>query len=403
MHEHPDVTNLTTLQKLHLFFWKMLPFIVIAAILISAIIKLVFMIQEKKARLEEKRIQDAKNQQVIKVDVLTTKLQPTELIDNIQLPGVVRPWEELIIQAQVSGKITKILKDEGDFVSKGDPIALIDDRDYVAALNIAQTRLTRIKKDYERTSKLRKKNVVSMSEFEGDEAALLESQSTLELDKLKLERCTIKAPFSGYINNRYIKLGSLVSSGTDIVELLDTRKVRIDVNIPEADIDKVRDLKSALVRIVSLENQSFQAKKVFLSLKPDKNTHSFLLQLAVANKNNILRPGMFVEADIIREHKQGVLLIPLYAVIARGNLTFCYVVEDGIAKMKPVKLGTIKQKTVEILTGLEPNDELIIKGQRQVEANQPVNVIQCLPLKDTTDLVRQALPASDESSSRKGI
>ena len=353
-----------------------IPFV--AMLLVFVVVIGIYM-ELTKIKSEEKKIEIAeiaKSALQKRTNIEIANIKPSEIVDSLILPGIVESWESVTIKAEVTGRITEILKDEGDFVKKGDVIARIDNREYVAAVKEAKANVDKAESDLERNKELFKKKVISQSKYDSIVAPALSAEAKFDKAKLNLDRTEIKASFDGVINKRYIQLGALVSSGTSIVDILDISKVRVNVFIPERDVRKVAKLEKAKIFVNDDKDISMTGTKIFLSQEPTDGAQAYNFQMKVDNSDGILRPGMFVESEIIRGVKENAIVLPIYAVIPVGNHAFCYVEEDGVARIREVKTGIISGDKIEVVSGLSSSDNVVIKGQRQLEDGELVEVVK---------------------------
>jgi RND family efflux transporter MFP subunit len=387
--------------------WNTLPWAAAVGAFALAATVLYVRIEDKKERIAKEREAATGNGEVPTVDVATWVIEPQRFVDEIELPGVVQPWEDLTVEAQVGGRIVELLAEKGEDVEAGAVLARIDARDYEAAVKTAEAglasaraslvgaeaKLSLARQSMERTRSLHEQGAVPQSKLDAAQADLdaaissrdlakagiEQARASLEKARLSLERCEITAPFAGEVNARHITRGTLVKAGTPIYELLDLRKVRVQIGIPEADYDAVRNLRTAELEVDSLGGRTYAGEKVFLSGKPEQVAQVYLLELAVENADGSLQPGMFADANIVRAAYEDAIVVPLYAVIARDEEQFAIVVtEDGTAARRDVRVGLKKGRRARILEGLEPGVELIVQGHRQVEPGQKVNVVRTL-------------------------
>ncbi|MCI5164113.1 MAG: efflux RND transporter periplasmic adaptor subunit [Candidatus Electrothrix sp. AX5] len=166
-----------------------------------------------------------------------------------------------------------------------------------------------------------------------------------------------------------------------IAEILQIDRVKAVVAIPEADVNAVRQLKQVGVEIRSLNNARFQAQVHFLAPAPQTLAHAYRLELALNNPEEKILPGMFLQANIVKQSKEGIVAIPLYTVISRNDEQFVYVAEDGIAHKRPVETGFTEGWQILIQSGLNLGEKVIIQGHRSIEDGQKVRVV-----KELTDL-----------------
>ncbi|RWX46220.1 RND family efflux transporter, MFP subunit [Candidatus Electrothrix marina] len=166
-----------------------------------------------------------------------------------------------------------------------------------------------------------------------------------------------------------------------IAEILQIDRVKAVVAIPEADVNAVRQLKQVGVEIRSLDNARFQARIHFLAPAPQTLAHAYRLELALDNPEEKILPGMFLQADIVKQSKEDIVAVPLYTVISRNEEHFVYVVADGIARKRPVETGFTEGWQILIRSGLHLGEKVIIQGHRSIEDGQKVRVV-----KELTDL-----------------
>ena len=365
-------------RKFKSAIYSNIPFVAMLLVFIVAIVFFMRLTQIKSARKKAETEEIAKTAMQKRINVEVIRLKPTEVVDAITLPGIVEPWERVTIKAEVTGRITEILKDEGDFVRKGEVIAKVDNRDYIAAVKEAKANVDRRESDLDRNKALYKKKIISQSKYDSIVAPALAADAALDKASLNLERTEIRASFDGVINKRYIQLGTLVSPGTPITDVLDIQKVRVNIFIPERDVLQVTELEETDIILTKNRDLTVKGKKIFLSQEPAAGAQAYKLQFEVENKDGMLRPGMFVESDIVRGIKNNVLMLPIYSVLPVGDRAFCYVEEDGVARVREIQTGIVDNDMVEITSGITQSDNVITKGQRQLEDGELVEVVKSL-------------------------
>jgi membrane fusion protein (multidrug efflux system) len=272
-------------------------------------------------------------------------------------------------------------------VKKGEVLAQIDPRDYQNRLNQIQAAYNLARSDFKRISKLAKTDAASQAQLDIIQARLKETGSSLVAAKLDLERCTIIAPISGFINKRFAKLGLLVSRSDPLFQILDTSRVKVEVGIPESDVQAISNLEEAEITIEALKNLKVKGKKVFLSRQPESFARVYNLKLEVENPDNhLFRPGMFARVDLIKERYPDSFVVPLYSVITNNDEHYLYVVNDDTAHYRPVKLGVLEGWYVQVVEGIKPKDRVVVIGQRNLEDGQSVKVIRTI--RDPKELQR---------------
>ncbi|MGA1825055.1 MAG: efflux RND transporter periplasmic adaptor subunit [bacterium] len=375
MSQENDITEDISARILR-FIWEIAPWLMVCSLTV-AILMLGLEISRKKKRLKAENLAAYKNERP-PVNVVVQKVQPTEVVDRIMLPALIAPWEDLTLYAEVSGQIISFFAKEGDKVKEGDLLAKIDPRDYQNRLMQVQAAYDLAQLEFERISKLAQVNTATQAQLDSTRAHLKETESALAAAKLDLERCTITSPISGFINKRFAKKGLLVSRADPLFQILDTERVKVEVGIPESDVQAVSSLEEADITIEALNNMKIKGKKIFLSRQPNTFARVYELKLAVDNPAGMLRPGMFATVDIVKKRYPDSLVVPLYAVINNSDEYFLYIINDDFAHYRAVTLGIMQGWEVQILEGLKANERVVVVGQRNLEDGQKVKIIRSI-------------------------
>lgn len=359
-------------QKLLKFIWGSLPTVVVIILIILAII-FGSKVKQEKNRIESEKAKALKTEQPAP-NVIALNIQTTTIEDSLNLPGVISPWEDLLVNTEVSGQIIEVPVKEGDLVVKGQVLARIDKRDYENRLAQTEAAYNLAKLEYDRFLKLSKMKATSEAELDSSLARLKEKKADLASDKLNLERTLIIAPMSGYINRLDAKVGFLVNRPDPIAQILDTNKVKVEIGIPESDIEAIQKLEEARITVEALGGETFIGKKIFLSRQPDASSRVYNLKLAVNNPQGQLRPGMFCRVELVKHRYEEAVSIPLYAVISRRKEQFVYIANNSKAHYRKVELGILDGWQVQITDGLQVGDQVIIVGHRSLEDGQLISI-----------------------------
>ncbi len=320
------------------------------------------------------------------VNVVTLEMVPSLIRDRLNLPGAIQPWIQLDVLCEVSGKVQKKALDDGDVVRKGDVIAVLDDRDYQHVYNSAKASYEAALALKNRLLKLQKGQLSTRTQLDEAVAQMEAHKAALDTAALNVERCTIKAPISGVVNRIYIDKGEFLNASMKVAEILQIDRVKVSVGIPESDVDAVRKLTEFEVAIEALGGKTFRAKKHFLSQTADEMAHLYNLDLELPNPEGEILPDMFVRVEIVKKEAPKSLAVPLYSVISRNNVNFVYVVREGKAYARPVRLGLQEGWRIQITEGLKPGERVVVVGHRNVNDEQKVNVVRNVA--DAGEIVR---------------
>ncbi len=373
-----NAPNPKTLRgKIVWFVLKNLPGLFFILILLGAAL----LVGQRVGEQKEAHKEELKNSTAVEApptNVVVLELKPTILRDKITLPGLIEPWTKLALMAKIGGSIEEVLIKEGDHVKKGQLIARLENADYRIALKSAKAAYSLAQADYSRNKTLRKKGISTQANLDEQRSNLSQTKAAVENAELALSRCRITAPISGIISQLNGEIGMVVNQmmPQPIAEILQIDRVKAVVAVPEADVSAVRQLKQVGVEIRSLNNARFQAQIHFLAPAPETLAHAYRLELVLDNQDEQILPGMFLQANIVKQSKKDIVAIPLYTVISRNNEHFVYVVEDGIARKRPVETGFTEGWQVLIRNGIQHGEKVIIQGHRSIEDGQKVRVVK---------------------------
>lgn len=356
------------------FIWNNLPRLGLV-LFIAVIFMLSGTVGEKKAKLEAAKKEGQVAQRRL-VNTVLLELVPRTIYDVINLPGTIEPWTELQLLAKVSGAITEVLVEEGDSVKAGTVMARIEEDDYRLALDAATAAYNLARSEFARNQEMLKKRVIPPASMESSETALLKAKTDLEKARLQLSRCAITAPMDSVVRRIDAKVGTYLSVGDPLIELLELDRVKGVVGIPESDVAAVRNISEVDITINALNGRQFTGKAHFLSPSPKTTAYLYRFELALDNPSHEILPGMFLRANIVKEQVDNAVMVPLYAIISQGEEQFVYVAVDGEVERRPVQLGIIEGWQIQVAKGLEAGERVVIEGHREVEDGQQINIVK---------------------------
>jgi membrane fusion protein (multidrug efflux system) len=356
------------------FVWSAIPWLMVALIVVF-IVNMGGRIKEKKTRLEEAK-KAAMKKEVPAVKVITLTLEPRRLVDKINLPAQVEPYDEVWVKAEVSGQVVEVLVKEGQRVKRGQALVQLDNRDYRSRLAGIEANYKLAKLNYDRIEALVKKKITAPTKLDEIEAQLKDLGAQREEARLALSRTRITSPLSSLLNRIEAKEGDYLAVGDPVAQILEIDQVKVTVGVPESDVAAIFDLEEADVIIEALGKRRVKGKRVFLSRQPGSLARLFDLELRVPNPDGRILPGMFARVELVKQVFEQALAVPLYAVITQGDERFVFVEEGGRAERRSVKLGVLVGWEVQISSGLKPGEKVIVVGHRLVDDGQPVEVIK---------------------------
>jgi RND family efflux transporter MFP subunit len=312
------------------------------------------------------------------INVVALDIQPGPLNDRISLPGVVRPWVALKVVAEVPGKIVARKVAEGQNVEQGAVLALIDDRDYRNAHASASASYQAAKASHDRLSRLYKEQLATRAQLDDVVALMNTSKAAMDNAALNLERCAIRSATAGVVDRMHVETGQYLGSGDPVADVLRMDRVKIEVGIPESDVDAVRSIEHFQVAVDALKGCVFEGRRHYLAKSADSLARTYRLEIEVANPEGVLLPDMFARAEIVKQRIEDALSVPLFALISQQKGQAVYVAEAGTARLVPVQTGIQEGWQVQIREGLQAGAKVIVVGQRDTKDGAPVNLVRTI-------------------------
>ena len=317
------------------------------------------------------------------VTVQTVTLEKGDVRRWLTRPAQVRPMQQAVLYAKITGYLKSLAVDEGDAVKTGQVLAEIevpelvaDGAKYRAELEGARTEYGPLKTIQNKTPDL-----VTPQSVDAAKARLDIAQAALQRHETQVGFTRIVAPFDGIVTKRWADPGAFIPAAMSsnfpqqraaLLTVMDFSKVRIEVAIPEPEVPFVKIGNAVTLVCDSLPGRKFSGTVTRFAHALDEMTRSMNAQVELPNPDGALRPGMFVEARIAAEERKGASLIPVEALITEKLKTSVFLAVDGKAKKTAVKAGFNDGAKVEILDGIKPADAVIVAGKLSLTDGQSI-------------------------------
>jgi HlyD family secretion protein len=318
---------------------------------------------------------------------------------------VVTKQKYITVGAQVLGQIVAEPIEEGQHVKKGDVLARIDGRDYVAQLNQAianhnlavanvelkRAQAKRIRALYAAHVESRDSLDVANNALNVAEASVKHAEAAIAFARFNVSQCVIRSPVNGIVLKKYREIGSMINYGgdieagggtTDIAQLADTDDMRAEVDINESDIAKVRMGAPATVTLDSYQDRSFAAKVVKIYPAADRQKGTVKVEVHLIKPDlRIVKPEMsakitFLAGETAKQEAQPLILVPRKAVVGQGAGASVWVVREGIARRVPIALGREFQDGTEVKRGLDGGEMVIVTPPPNLHNGERVTALR---------------------------
>ena len=327
------------------------------------------------------------------VNVSVQEVRASELTETFELPAVVEPNCVVKVAAEVAGQIASYGRrtkpasrqgktfeqgqfiDEGQPIAKGDVLVELDKAILQAERDRAQAESKYSQNEYDRVVDLRKSGAATPRELDEAATKLDVARATLRMAQERLDRATITAPISGILNRLPGEVGEYVQPGQVVAEIVDVNTVKVVVDVPEREVGYLRLGQEETVPLDSGGEEKAIGRISYISELADPQTRATRVEIAVDNARHVLRSGQIVKVRLARRVLPNAIAILLETVLPGDNgRREVYVVKDGLAEVRKVKLGYFFEQKVVVTQGLVPGDQLIVKGHRYVSNGQRVNI-----------------------------
>jgi RND family efflux transporter MFP subunit len=265
----------------------------------------------------------------------------------------------------------------GDKVSRGQLIIRLEDREYEnsIAFDARELNLEIAEQEHVKQKALYDKGGVTLSEMRNSEVRVINARHDLEGARLSLAKAEIRAPFDGVIVSLpHYTPGVKADQGKPMVEIMDYSRMYMEINLPESVIGYVRAGHTVHITHYTVPNDTLRGTVDALSPAISMETRTFKGKILIENGRLLLRPGMFVKADVVVDSAEDAVIIPKDVVQSNRNRKFVYIVEKNTAVYREIRTGLEDENNIQVVEGLNENDNLVIRGFETLRNNSKVKV-----------------------------
>ena len=292
--------------------------------------------------------------------------------DEIAATGQIEAVQSIDLRPEVDGRIVEFLVREGQEVEQGTPLFKVDDAQLKAQVDQLEAQRDLAQQARARTKELAKQNASSAADLERAEATARSAQAEYDLQRIRLERTTVRAPFTGVVGQRYVSVGDYVTSSTRLASLHTVNPQRAAFQVPERFACLLRPGQEVTFRVAAIPGHDFSGTVDFVDPVVQLPGRTILVKARVPNSERLLQPGMFIEAHLVTAVRPKAIVIPEDAVVPVQGSTLVWVVKDGKVAPQPVGLGVRTPGFVEVTSGVEVGTQVVVGGLELLAPGAPV-------------------------------
>jgi membrane fusion protein (multidrug efflux system) len=310
------------------------------------------------------------------VAVQVLEVVPRSLPDRVVIPGRVQAMVEATLSSERNGRIVELAADRGDRVTKGQVLMRLDSRLPDAMLKQARIELEDARRDEKRYTELNETGAVAASDFDAIRTRRATAEVVLEQAAVMVSQCKLESPIDGVVNDRTVEEGEYALEGVPVFSVVSVDPVKVVVNIPERDIGAVQVGDALSFEVAAVPGTVFTGTVRFVAEAAARGANAFPVEIATPNPERALRPGMVAEVSLVRRVREGVMVLPLAAVIPSKGEELVYVLAGDRAAGRVVRVDAIVGHEAVISGGIEPGDRVIVRGHRALQDGTLVELVE---------------------------
>jgi len=312
------------------------------------------------------------------LQVVAAPVRVGAVVERVESVGSARARDAITLTSRVSGIVSAIRFEEGQLVKAGDILVEFDRSTQEAERDQARAQLDDARTRLNRARQLRATQAVAEAQIDQLEAALRQAEARLRQTEAKIEEMKIVAPFAGRVGIRQVSLGALVQPGQAVTTLDDLSRMRVEFSIPEVFVARLAVGMPVVATSPAFGQRHFDGSVEVVDTRIDPATRAVKLIAAFANPDEALKPGMFMNIDLTLARRDTAMMVPEEAIDPVADRTYVFAVRNGRAVRQEVKLGTRVAGEVEVLDGLAPDEQVVVRGLQRLRNGQPVTVTEVM-------------------------
>ncbi len=366
---------------------------------------------------------EASRREALPVDTRT--VQKREVHRVIDIVGTLLANEEVVVSSEIDGPVEKVLVDLGDQVRKGQVLIKISAREFQIRLDqqlaalyqaLAQVGLRNendevlneneapvvrkaaaemyeAEQKFARVEELFQQGVVSrevrdeaearlksskaiydsaLNSVQNLKAQVKEHRAAVQMARKKLQDTDIRAPFDGFVKERFVSLGQFLKVQSPVVSLVQTAPLKLRADVPEKAVSTIREGQEVEVSVDAFSDRTFRGRISRVSPSVNEQTRSLTIEALINNDQQLLKPGFFAKTKVISQEKEFVISVPAQSILNFYGVNKVFSIEDGRIRECIVKLGDRFGEDVEILEGLRGGELIAASDLGLLEKDLPV-------------------------------
>ena len=326
----------------------------------------------KKKIDESKKVVDRSN---IAIPVSAEVAFIGHVAGSVILPASLEPVNEADVTVSVAGKIDRLNFDLGTIVKRGQVLGSLETTQKELSLKSTGLSLKKLEADYKRYKELYEKGAATEVQFNDVKFNYENTKIQYEQIREQIADSRITAPVSGIISTKNIEQGEFANPGVALAKIVDISTLKATVLVNEQNVYQLKKGQIVTIETDILPGKTLKGEISFISPSGDE-AHNYAVEVQLKNQQVQLKAGTFIRVNFNLQNNQDVLQIPKVALVEGTKNPYIYTVENGLAKMRKLVLGREIGDNIEVVQGLQPNEQVIVNGQINLVEGSLVEVVK---------------------------
>lgn len=296
--------------------------------------------------------------------------------DHFSVSGTIVANNDVTVLSETQGRVVKVNAEVGDYRQAGSVLVEVDSELREAAFKAAKVSYEKATKDLERAEELFKQNSISQSQIETQRWGFQSTEAQYIVARRQFSDTKITTPISGIVTARFVNIGTMVMGApqaTAIANVVDISKLKVKVSVAEKDVFKLKKGEPVEVTTDVFPGTTFMGTIFSISAKGD-DAHTYPIEVVLKNTKQQLRAGMFGRVTFAPKVVGSSMVLPREAIVGSVREASVYVVQNSTASFRSVTVGKEFGTSVEILSGVQEGEIVVVNGQNNLRDNAPVIV-----------------------------
>lgn len=299
------------------------------------------------------------------------------VIDELRATGEIEARQAIELRPEVSGRLVGILAREGTEVRRGTPLFKVDDAELQTEVDRLEAEMDLAEQALTRTRELLARDASSTADLEQAEATSRSTRAQLTLQRTRLERTVVRAPFSGIVGERLVSLGDYVTPLTPLTTLQTVDPQRASFQVPERYAQELAEGQTVSFSVAAIPERTFTGQVDFVDPRVRLPGRTITVKAVVENPERSLMPGMFIEARLATQVRPNAVVVPEEAILPLGGQTYVWAITpENTADRVQVQLGVRRPGIVEVRSGLSAGDRVVTGGQALLYPQAPLTILE---------------------------